>query len=64
MWRLWHYLFGWHFFHAENSATEVIRRLRFTASGEPYGVYFNDNIIWVNRPGTWTITPLTYKPSE
>lgn len=63
MWRILHYLFGWHYFHAKNSATEEIRRLRFTAAGEPYGVYFSGHIIWVNKTEVWTITPLTYKPS-
>lgn len=61
MWRLWHKIFGWNYFHAKNSATQEIRRLRFTAEGKPYGVYFGHHIIWLDNPERWEVTPLTYR---
>jgi hypothetical protein len=65
LWRALHYLFGWHYFHARNSATEIVRRLHFSKSGSPYGVYFGQHIIWLDQKQDWTITLLTYdKPTE
>jgi hypothetical protein len=59
MWQILHRWFGWDYVHLANSATEKIRRVRFTASGEPYVVYFGEHLVFLRNPGTWTVTYLT-----
>lgn len=59
MWRLLHHLFGWDYVHLKNSATEIIRRVRFTKSGEPYVVYSGHHLVFLRDPGSWRVTCLT-----
>ncbi len=59
-WRTKHRLFGWHYVHAKNTATEIIRRVRRTADGERYIVYFGHHVAFIDRPGCgWHVTDLT-----
>lgn len=59
-WRTKHRLFGWHYVHAKNTATEIIRRVRRTASGERFIVYFGHNLVFIDREGCgWRVTDLT-----
>lgn len=54
-----HRLFGWHYVHLRNTATEIIRRVRYTGSGEAYVVYFGDHLVFIARPNGWEVTLLT-----
>lgn len=59
-WRLKHRIFGWHYVHAENTATEIIRRVRRTRDGDRYIVYFDHHVVFIDRPDHyWKITELT-----
>lgn len=64
MWKLWHHLFGWDFIHLENSATEIVRRVRHTAHGRPYTVYFGEHLVWLDRPNGWTVSALTLRAPQ
>lgn len=60
IWRLKHRLFGWDYVHLKNTATEIVRRVRRTASGERYVVYFAHDYVFIDRPLCgWTVTELT-----
>ncbi len=58
-----HWLFGWDYVHLRNSATEIIRRVRYTSDGLVYIKYFSSHLVFLNTDKGWTITPLTYKNS-
>lgn len=60
MWKLLHKLFGWHYVHLRNSATEIIRRVHHTADKKAYAKYFTGHLIFLDRGDGWTVTPLTY----
>ncbi len=55
-----HWLFGWNYVHLRNTATQIIRRVRYTATGSAYVVYYNGHLIFLDSDKTWVITPLTY----
>jgi hypothetical protein len=58
-------IFGWKLVHLENSATEIVRRVRFNAEGEPYCVYFGSYLIWIAREGAgWKVSPLNFRRVE
>lgn len=58
-------IFGWRLVHLENSVTEKVRRVRFTAEGEPYCIYFGEYRIWIARNDCgWRVTPLNFRRSE
>lgn len=62
MWRLFNRLFGWQYVHMENTCTDIVRRVYWTAGGEPFVRYFSDNLVFIGRPRTqhgWHVTPLT-----
>lgn len=61
MWRLFHKLFGWQYVHMENSADEIIRRVKKTPAGGRYVKYYGANYIWLDKPNshTWVVTNLT-----
>ncbi|WP_312064662.1 hypothetical protein [Brevundimonas sp.] len=59
-WRLKHRLFGWHYVHLKNTATEIIRRVRQTACGQRYVVYFGQHLVFIDKDNCgWTVTELT-----
>ena len=59
-WRLKHRLFGWHFVHLKNTATEIVRRVRETACGQRYVVYFDQHLIFIDKDDCgWTVNELT-----
>jgi hypothetical protein len=58
-WRVAHWLTGRHFVHLENSASEIIRLVRYTANGRPYVIYFESRRVWLDDPSGWKVTPLT-----
>lgn len=58
-------LFGWKLVHLENSADEIVRRVRWTAEGEPYCVYCGQMLIWIAREGNgWKVSPLNFQRNE
>ena len=60
MWRSSKLIFGGDYIHLRNSATQIVRRVRYTDQGERYVVYYGANFVFIDRPDTgWTITPLT-----
>lgn len=60
-WRLKHRLFGWHYVHIRNSATEEIRRVFVLPSGERYVKYFSHRLVYIDRKDCgWVVTPLTW----
>jgi hypothetical protein len=59
MWRLFNHLLGWHYVHAKNSATDIVRRIRVTKAGRPYFVYFDQHLVFLDEVNGWTVTPLT-----
>lgn len=65
-WRLKHKLFGWHYVHAENTATSIVRRIRATKAGRPYFTYYDQHIVFLDVPNGWKVTPLTLaaEPTE
>lgn len=60
-WRLRHMLFGSHFVHLENSASDMVRKVRVTVNGERYVVWVGAVLVFLDRPNGWTITPLTWR---
>jgi hypothetical protein len=57
--------FGWQLVHLENSATEIVRVVRYLPDGEPYAVYFGSHLAFFTRPGNgWVATPLNFSLSE
>lgn len=63
--RLLAQLFGWKLVHLRNSVTDEIRRVRWTAEGEPYCIYSSDHLIWIARDNCgWEITPLNFERGE
>jgi len=59
-WHTKNRLFGWHYVHARNTATEIIRRVKRTADGERFIVYFGHDLAFIDRPDCgWSITDLT-----
>lgn len=59
-WSTKHRLFGWHYVHAKNTADEIIRRVKRTADGERFIVYFGHNLVFIDRPSCgWRIKDLT-----
>jgi len=59
LWRLAHFLSGADYVHLENSATQIIRRVRYTDHGRPYVRYYGHNLVWLDRPTNWIVTLLT-----
>ena len=64
MWRLKHRLFGWHYVHMSNTATDIIRRVRHTKSGRAYVVYFSDHLVFLDEPRGWWVTELTTQEAK
>jgi hypothetical protein len=62
LWPLFNWLWGWQYVQMANSATCMVRRVRYTAYGLPYVVYFGDHYVFLHRPDGWTVTPLTEVP--
>ena len=60
-WQIANWLTGAHYVHCENSANNIVRRVRYTASGRPFVVYFGSHFIWLDAPGSWKLTPLTLR---
>lgn len=60
--RLLTWLLGWQWVHCENSATEIIRRVRYTTDGRPYVIDCGAALIWLHSPGAWCLTPLYWRP--
>lgn len=59
-WRLKNRLFGWHYVHAKNTCDDIVRRVRRTANGDRYIVYFSQHLVFIDRPGHgWKVTDLT-----
>lgn len=58
-WQCMHVLTGADYVHLENSADEIIRRVRYTAAGRPFCRYFGSRLIFLDAPDGWRITPLT-----
>lgn len=59
-WRLLNILFGFQYVHMQNSATEIIRRVRVTPRGERYVCYFGSYLVFIDRDHSgWLITALT-----
>lgn len=61
MWPILHWLFGWDYVHMENSATSMIRRVRYAADGRAYVVYYSGHLVWIDNATTWRISALTWK---
>lgn len=62
MWRILNRFFGWQYVHMKNSADEIIRRVRWTASGEPFVRYFSSHLVFIardRREHGWMVTALT-----
>lgn len=60
IWPVLHRLFGWHYVHLKNTADEIVRRVRHTAGGERYVVYFGSNLVFIDRTSCgWTVSELT-----
>ena len=61
VWRIMHRLTGWDYVHMEldpHGHSEV-RRVRYTAAGRAYIVWYGAHYVWLDHPGDWIITPLT-----
>lgn len=58
-WRLKHRLFGWHYAHLRNTATEIVRRVHRTGSGERFVKYYGGHLVFIDRDRSWTVTDLT-----
>lgn len=49
--------------HVSNCCTDIVRRVRFTAAGEPYVIHHGYRLVFLETQHGWTITPLTYGTS-
>ena len=59
-WRVMARLFGWHYVHMKNTATEIVRRVHQTRAGERYVVYFGEHLVFIDRANCgWSVTALT-----
>jgi hypothetical protein len=61
MWKLGHALFGWQYVHMRNTATEIIRRVQTSPAGDRYVRYFSSDLVFLDKPHGWEVTPLTRK---
>ena len=67
MWKLWNWLFGWHYVQMQTASGQLamIRRVNATPAGERYVrgyMPFSREIIFIDRCTRfgWQITPLTW----
>lgn len=59
-WPLLNRLFGWEYAHLQNTATEIVRRVHLTRSGERYIRYFGDHLVFIDRSDCpWRVIDLT-----
>lgn len=57
-----HTLLGRKVVHLENSATQIVRRVRYTAEGEPYVRYFGSHLVFITRADcSWVVTPINFR---
>lgn len=65
LWPLLNRLFGWDYVHCQNTATEIVLRVKRTRSGERYVVYFQGRLVFIDRPDChWQVSELTQPPSK
>lgn len=64
IWRLCHFLFGWHYVWWVRGFSVRVRRVR-SLHGRKY-IYglWSDRIIWLDSAAEGTIIPLTIEPRE
>ncbi len=59
LWRIVNWLTGVDYVHLNSGVTQCIRRVRYTHIGRAYVRWYGAEIIWLDSPDRWTITPLT-----
>lgn len=63
MWRLWNFLFGWHYVALRYGSSDYICRVRVDGDGEPYADCYGE-IIHLKDPTANSWTPLTFRREE
>lgn len=65
MWKLGYYLLNHDYVHLKNTASDIVRRVRYTPAGKPYAWHFAFHYVWLDdEVAGWTVTPLTFKRIE
>jgi hypothetical protein len=66
MWKLWHYIFGWHYVAVETClGSTKIRRIRKTPNGRKYVIVYLDIELFKDDKcelvdTSYRVTPLTF----
>ena len=64
-WRLWNRLFGWHYAHVTSEwGRDHIGRAYCTADGRAFVEYGPSRLIFLDAPGFYKVTPLTWDPAD
>lgn len=60
LWKALHERFGWDYVHCQNLATDIVRRVHYTAQGERFVKYWSSYLIFIDRPNCgWIVSELT-----
>ena len=63
-WRLWNRLFGWHYAYVTSQwGYNSVGRVHVTVDGRVY-VEHHGSYIFLDTPGSYTVSPLTWDPSD
>ena len=63
-WRFWNRLIGWHYAHVHSEwGYDHIGRVYWTADGRAFVDYGIDRLIFLDAPGPYKVTPLTWDPA-